>query len=75
LVVKQAEEAKKNAPTEEDASEEEKAKKLKDDIQTLAEVATKKRDVKDVKKFTEAVESDPTSEIKKEELKKAKAAV
>jgi len=75
MIVKQAEQEKKNAPTEEDASEEEKAKKLKDDIQTLADTATKKKDIKDVKKFTEAVENDPTSEIKKEELKKAKAAV
>jgi len=75
MKVKNAEADKKAAPTEDDLSEDEKAKIFKADVETLANTATKKRNIKDVKKYTEAIENDPTSEIKKEKLAAAKTAV
>ena len=65
----------KKATAEDEMTEEEQARKFKEDVEKLAKGADTRRHKKDVTKFTDAVEKDPTSVIKKEKLEEAKTAV
>lgn len=63
-VVKADIEDSKKATAEDEMTEEEQARKFKEDVDKLAKGAEVRRHKKDVTKYTEAVEKDPTSEIK-----------